>query len=532
MSSKDSMGNAPESKGMFQRMLKLVTSPKHAESGYGTDSLGTEEKTQMLIRKQRNDLARRREFEELRQLHRQRLLNEDNSRASALGGDMSKSSTRQIETLNKINQLESQMASRWSQQQETRALAEKSARAAAGSSAAGQGQAAAQGQSLLSDSSSALSVVDATPQVDDAQQLAELADPALEEVGVLFASNEDEQVEQNLRSMLDKNSPQRNKRATWLILMDFYRAVGNQAAFETVAMEYMTLFAESAPQWHVFDPVVVMKMQANSASNGESVYWVCPAVLDAAAALTMQEQFNVDDDKVVRIIDSSAVKDMTAEAAEIVLNTLQRCDRPGVTLQITGGSALMSVLGTKTKNSADHSNQVFWTLRLELLRLFKTAEEFDVEAMEFCLAHEVSPPAWVEPKCASEDLDLTNDDEQDEDEDYTTGRNSTMIGSPSTDFYGQNVKAPLRLRGALKGNIGKVLKDLDTKIPEDGGFLQINCERLVRMDFAAAGDLLNWVSEKSAKGFSVQLIKVNRLVALFFIVMGISVSARLSIRRD
>jgi hypothetical protein len=43
----------------------------------------------------------------------------------------------------------------------------------------------------------------------------------------------------------------------------------------------------------------------------------------------------------------------------------------------------------------------------------------------------------------------------------------------------------------------------------------------LRVDFAAAGSILNWASGKHTQGLHVQFNQVQRLVAAFFTVVGI-----------
>jgi len=48
----------------------------------------------------------------------------------------------------------------------------------------------------------------------------------------------------------------------------------------------------------------------------------------------------------------------------------------------------------------------------------------------------------------------------------------------------------------------------------------------VRVDFSAAGSILNWVATRQASGCHVQFRDVHRLVAAFFTVIGINEHAR------
>ena len=58
------------------------------------------------------------------------------------------------------------------------------------------------------------------------------------------------------------------------------------------------------------------------------------------------------------------------------------------------------------------------------------------------------------------------------------------------------------------------------------------CARLIRLDFLAAGTLLNWVSAQQAEGRQVQFKDVHRLVAVFFNIVGITEHAKVITRKD
>ena len=61
--------------------------------------------------------------------------------------------------------------------------------------------------------------------------------------------------------------------------------------------------------------------------------------------------------------------------------------------------------------------------------------------------------------------------------------------------------------------------------------ISVSCARLIRVDFIAAGDLLNWVLTRRNEGRSVSFTDAHRLVALFFGAMGINEHARIVVRQ-
>ena len=61
--------------------------------------------------------------------------------------------------------------------------------------------------------------------------------------------------------------------------------------------------------------------------------------------------------------------------------------------------------------------------------------------------------------------------------------------------------------------------------------IEIDCSKLSRVDFAAAGVLLNWLLTTQAHGKQFVFTDVNVLVATLFGVMGIDGIARVQRRR-
>jgi len=61
--------------------------------------------------------------------------------------------------------------------------------------------------------------------------------------------------------------------------------------------------------------------------------------------------------------------------------------------------------------------------------------------------------------------------------------------------------------------------------------VSVSCHKLIRVDFIAAGDLLNWVLAKRGESRSVQFVEAHRLVALFFGAMGINEHAKVAVRK-
>jgi anti-anti-sigma regulatory factor len=62
--------------------------------------------------------------------------------------------------------------------------------------------------------------------------------------------------------------------------------------------------------------------------------------------------------------------------------------------------------------------------------------------------------------------------------------------------------------------------------------LVVSCANLIRVDFSAAGSILNWVAQSQAEGCQIQFRDMHRLVAAFFGVIGINEHARILMRSN
>ena len=77
----------------------------------------------------------------------------------------------------------------------------------------------------------------------------------------------------------------------------------------------------------------------------------------------------------------------------------------------------------------------------------------------------------------------------------------------------------------MRGDATQALSDFAATGHSGAGII-VSCRGLTRVDFSAAGSILNWVAMREAEGCHVQFRDVHRLVAAFFNVIGITEHAR------
>jgi len=379
-----------------------------------------------------------------------------------------------------------------------------------------------------------------SPSKQFAIQVEEFAhDPELEEASIRFANGDNEGAEAGLMEVLGPSGTRINHDETWLTLFDLYRAAGWQGKFESAAIDFAGRFGRSAPQWFSM-PELVAKMhapvQAAATPGQDKADWTSPGVFGTQtaaalnAALTRATQpYKLNWTKLTSIVDG---------AVEPLTKLFTQWAGQNVQLRFIGADTLERVLREATPSSDRGVNPAWWKLRMEVLRVMHRPDEFELVALDYCVTYEVSPPSWDSARCDYKSLQP----------DGSLASRNTIIGEAYRDSVVSSVMtygdsqlpamssqlssvATVELSGQILGDGKEALELLDAKLA-DADIMIISCARLMRIDFTAAGTLLNWVTAREVEGRQVQFSDVHRLVAAFFNVIGISEHARITIRNE
>ena len=94
-----------------------------------------------------------------------------------------------------------------------------------------------------------------------------------------------------------------------------------------------------------------------------------------------------------------------------------------------------------------------------------------------------------------------------------------------------SVNHPYQWQGELAGSIQALLKALEAE--KAGSLCVIDCMQLDRMDYTASAELLNWlISQDGNMRHEVRFIHVNRLLAVFWRIVGVTSKAVVELRLD
>lgn len=370
-------------------------------------------------------------------------------------------------------------------------------------------------------------------------------DPELDEAVIAFANADFDHCEHSLEALTSTRGARARHAETWLARFDLYRATGQQAKFEALAVDYAQRFGWSPPQWFSLPRLVAeaaaqerprpRRRQAPAApveSEAGAVGWACPPVLDVDAVARLRSQ--TLQMPLPWVFDWAALQSVETEAASQLTDLMRQWAAQPVEMQWQAGDRLLAVLAEQAPTGARDADPAFWAARLEVLRLANRPDQFDEAAIDFCVTFEVSPPSWERARCK---LRITGPGRS------THSPPLSQVSEVSTTFFDSSLldesgiatqpgplrAASLELSGQLVGGIDDTLRRLDEDI-QDAVVVNVSCARLIRVDFLAAGDLLNWVLAKRSEGRQVNFTDAHRLVALFFGAMGINEHARVRVR--
>jgi hypothetical protein len=391
-------------------------------------------------------------------------------------------------------------------------------------------------------------------------------DPDLDEAVIAFANADFSQCEDSLRRLTAPGATREHHAETWLVLFDLYRATNQQHRFESLAMDYAQQFGASAPQWYSLPQLVadaaaasadgpalrskgaalaasIGALPANPAvapnaaateggvtpafSQAAEVGWVSPDLLDIDAVAQLRAQ--TLQLPLPWVLDWAGLRRMDPEAA-MQLSTLFRLwSGQALDMVWLSGNQLFTVLQEAAPTGMRDADPVYWLTRLDGLRLANRATQFDETAIDYCVTYEVSPPSWEPARCKVKILE-DGHSTRTPPLSGVSGLSTSFMESHLLDDNGVQV-AHIELSGQLVGDISATLAHAQASVSAGAPLVSISCQRLIRVDFIAAGDLLNWVLARRNEQRAVHFVEAHRLVALFFGAMGINEHAKVQVRK-
>lgn len=549
---------------------------------------------EMIERKRRNDFVRRREFDQLRRLRRREISpgqvieGVDPMGHSSFFQSSLASADDRADTLRKIDEIEAQMSQQWWKSKKGERAAPVAAPAAHGTpqqDAARQppqppAQAAAPQPERSADAASSLQPSSLPPPGQAPQPLEQplaaarvqslqgapagsptapergapldmaldlgfgadtqpvaappsaaprarfVHDTDLEEAAILFANADYDGAEAALLDLLAqrKQADPQAQYGVWMALFDLLRATGRQERFEALAIDFAKRFGRTSPLW--FSLPEQLGLPSASAQDGAAAQrelnWSAPAQLgqqSVAALLAALERAAQP-----WAMNWARLTSIEPPAVAALAGVFERWAGQPVELHFSGVQALHDLLTAHTPSGERASDPAWWRLRMSTLRLTGQMDEFELVALDYCVTYEVSPPSWEAPRC------LYGDDDP--------ARRAAPVPDSETllsDFGLSSILSTqmpayqAQLSGHIEGDATPLLEPMQEWM-QPGQVFTIACDRLIRIDFAAIGSVLNWAAAREAEGHRVEFTELHRLVAVFFNIIGVDQHAAIVAR--
>lgn len=578
--------------GLFSKVVRFVRNPTAAWAA--TDSSEDERESQyskqmlkeMIERKRRNDFVRRREFDYLRKLRKrdgragQASAQDPTDHTSFFQSSLTSSDDR-AGTIKKIDEIEAQMSMQWWRgkpgEGAPHPLAAGAAPAAGRAGVRAEAQfaptsppsvlpppfaAQAATQPLFADDSlfvkdfggvsanlDGLEVVETPPRPIDVpsssvgpafggEPLAVtekfVHDPDLEEAAILFANADYDGAAACLLDVLAqqaKDADSGRRFETWMTLFDLYRATGQQEEFDKLALEFAAEFGRSAPLWFSIPEQLGLAALASASaavSPRRDFSWHSPATLGVQSVAALQASLGRVALPWTLVWDRlGAIED---NALPMLVQEFNRWAEQRGQIIFIGAEQLQHLLHRHTQSGDRSANPEWWRLRMAALRFMGRPDEFEMVALDYCVTYEVSPPSWQEPLCNYIDM---SGSEMNTDL-LATASTGDAMGASTPPVFAETMPQLVSidgLSGHIEGDASALLCELEAQT-RSGQPLRIACDRLIRMDFSAAGSVLNWAAAQQAHQREVRFENLHRLAAVFFNVVGVDAYAWVMPRKD
>jgi ABC-type transporter Mla MlaB component len=568
--------------GLLSRVAKFVRHPTVDWSDLDQRSQGMDAEREALkaaiARKRRNDKVRHRELNQLREVMLAKLQPRTATPSTPASADTSASvlpsahyppaskgaDTSKSRTIEQIARIEQQMSDNWPRRQ--------SQRPAEGLRIDGQSPGSPRGDGDMTQPAHLgartrgaagrgipIDVVASDPNALAQGEVA-LSHPALAEAAVRFANGELDAAEKGLRLLLVQEPLSPTARVAGLALLDLLHARRHFEGFEEFAAEFADRFGTPVPRW----PTDVHSTPSRSTIDAPvpdmlaPSTWTCPLFLDASGLASLSRTLSSPGR--VKWLDWTGLLSADVQAAEALLREVTPWLQRPLELHFLGGAVLRRRLKASTPSGRRENDPVWWLLRLAFMQIMHRRDEFDLVALDYCVTYGVTPPEWIEPLCQFQLADsMPVESPRLESPEPIQPLPSLMGGldvlewpSMVTTMHGSETQFPsadtalasdwpttlpaisgaaARLFGFLSGEMLAATRTLDDALAAHppGKLFVVDCQLLERVDFSAAGTLLQWLMAAMAKGTPIELRGVSRLVAAFFHVVGIdeAVSVRL-----
>ncbi len=307
---------------------------------------------------------------------------------------------------------------------------------------------------------------------------------AIDEAAMLYASNQPDNTEALLKSLLTSNDPR-----AWHMLFDLYRLNQREADFEKLALEFAMRFECSPPVWKA-------REDPSRKTKGVARPLVLPARLDGGIGAKLAHVLASLGKDAALQLDFSQVAEIDEAGARGIADMLDRTRKTKLKFQVSGANSIIELL--KSRIRPEPGTQGYWQMLLAVYQLLGRQEDFENLAVDFAVAFELSPPSWENVQAAQE------------------------VAPPASEMPSDAFALTGVISEASQNQLAKLMQYAESR-PE----VVIDCSAVTRVDYAFVGNLIGQLMQLLGNGKTITLQGQNALVNELFRAMGIDQLARM-----
>jgi ABC-type transporter Mla MlaB component len=311
---------------------------------------------------------------------------------------------------------------------------------------------------------------------------------AIEEAAILYANEQAVMAEQLLQEAVRDEDLNKWGRAAWWMLFDLYQITGKQHDFEALSIDYAGKFETSPPAWN----------EANQSDTQA-------AQLDGSIIKLLERAQKLGESSRTLRLEFGKVTGVDPIGCGLLLRILHKLQSSEHDLVLVGASELADKIRAILEVGRRDETEAPWLLLMEILRLLNREKDFEDASMDYCVTFEVSPPAFVPPK-----------------NQVTTASDETGAADTESDGY--------MMPAVIDGKTDQLIAAINA-FSTDHNPVILDCSRLNRIDFTAAGQLLSGLAPITCNGKSIEFHQVNHLIYALFTVIGLRDLARIVPRK-
>ena len=333
----------------------------------------------------------------------------------------------------------------------------------------------------------------------------------IEEAALLFASAHSEVAEQLLEQAIEDDNLGNATANVWWMLLDLYRITNKHQQFDDLSVNYAHKFESSPPAW---DEQLTLNPQTDIQLTEVAV----PAVsfsgrLDTTITKHLERAEKLATRHPALRLEFKRVTSVDPVACGLLWQMLKKLQHSGIDLILVGPTELTDAIRAILCVGRRDETTAPWLLLLEVLHLLNDERAFEDVSIDYSITFEVSPPPFIPPK-------------------------SKVIVASGIETPGdlpreQSMKnrEHFRMPVLIEGSVNELLLQLQAYASSHNPTF-IDCSRLIRMDFNAAGQLMNGLVPLINQGRKIEFHEVNHLVGALFKAMGMQDIVSIFLRKN